>query len=338
MTIKSMAAATIVVGIAAGTPLWAEETGFSWEGEIELGVEANLKSDDPTAEIRDTYGSIELSGTARIGSGVSVFATFVGESVTDATQDRSFDDLGFYISELGLSLEIGRATLAVGKISPVFGRAWEEGDGFFGSGLAEDYELTEMIGGTMEIPLGNSAGTLTVAAFFADDTALSRSAGFDRGRNTTAAGGAGNTGTLNNVAVTWTGSFGDTSVQLGARHLSAGTADVSDETGLVASVGHEFASGLKLFGEAAAFDGFGGSADNAHYLTLNASYGIGNWTVSGTLSHRDADRGGKTDMIALGADYTFDNDISVGAGLAFVEEANVDNTVFGVNVVIPLGG
>lgn len=336
MQCKYMAAAGLV--LAAAGPLSAQDSGFEWEGELELGIEATTKSDDPTAEIRDTYGAIEIGGRARIGNGVSVFATFVGESVTDPTRDRSFDDLGLYISELGVSIEIGRSLLSVGKISPIFGRAWDESAGFFGGSLAEDYELTEMIGGIIEIPLGDGAGTLSVAAFFADDTALSRSAGFDRGRNTTAAGGAGNTGQLDNVAVTWTGAFDQTTVQLGARHLSAGTGDASDETGLVASIGHEFASGLVLFAEAAAFDGFGGTADNAHYLTLNAAYGIGNWTVSGTLAHRDADSGGKTDLASVAAEYTFDNDITLGAGLAFVDEAGIDNTLVGLNVVIPFGG
>ena len=336
MTLKNTAAA-MALGLVAA-PALAEDARFSWEGELELGVEATIDSDDPTAEIRDTYGSVEISGSARIGDGVSVFATFVGESVTDATQDRSFDDLGLYISELGVSIEIGRATLAVGKITPTFGRAWDEGAGFFGSGLSEDYELTEMLGGTLEIPLGGDAGTLTVAAFFADDTALSRSAGFDRGRNTTAAGGAGNTGKLDNVAVTWTKEFGDNSMQLGARHLSAGTGDVGDETGFVASLGHDFGNGFTLFGEAAAFDRFGGGADDATYLTLNAAYEVGAWTFSGTLSQLDADTAGKVKMAAIGADYTFANDITVGAGLAMVDEAGVDNTVFGVNVVIPFGG
>lgn len=317
----------------------ADSTGFSWEGEIEIGVETVISSDNPGNEIRDTYLSFELGGEIELGSRVSAFAVLAGESMTPATADRSFDDMGVYIKELGLSFAVtDQVTVSLGKITPSFGRSWDEAAGFFGATLAEDYELTEQIGAVADIELA-SGGTVSFALFYADDTGLSRSAGFDRGRNTTAAGGAGNTGKPNNVALTWTQPFGDaTSVQLGVRHLSAGTGDVSDETGVVASIAHQFNDSFALFAEVAAFDGFGGTADNASYATLNGVYTVGNWAFSGTLAHRDLDSGGKTDLASLGLDYEFDNGITAGGALAVVDDNGVTDRVLGVNVVIPLGG
>lgn len=318
---------------------FAQEAGFSWEGSVEIGVEANISSDDATAEFSDTYGIVELGGEYGFGNGLSVFTLLAAESLTDAVDDRAFEDMGVYVQELGLRYAIGSTEFTIGKFAPVFGRSWDETAGFFGTTLAEDYELTEQLGFGADVAIGDTGGTLSAAVFFADDTGLSRSIGFDRGRNTTAAGGAGNTGELDNASLTWTQEWGNTTAQFGARYLSAGVGDVDDETGFVASVGHAFDNGLALFGEVALFDNFGGGADDATYLTLNAVYGIGdNWSVSGTVARRDLDTAGTTDLISVGAEYALDNGITFGAALAQVEEAGVDNTILGANVVFPLGG
>lgn len=337
MSLKSLMLAGTCLSFSGAA--FAQEAGFSWEGVIEVGVEANVSSDDPTAEFSDTYGKVELGAEYAFGNGLSLFTLLVAESVTDAVDDRAFEDIGAYVEELGLRYAIGGAEFTVGKFAPVFGRSWDEAAGFFGDALAGDYELTEQLGFGADVAIGNTGGTLSAAVFFADDTGLSRSIGFDRGRNTTAAGGAGNTGELDNVTLTWTQEWGNTTAQVGARYLSAGVGDVDDETGFVASVGHAFDSGLALFGEVALFDNFGGGANDATFATLNAAYGINdNWSVNGTLSRRDLDAAGTTDMISVGTEYVLNNGITFNAALAQVDENGVDNTIIGAKVEFPLGG
>ncbi|UWQ27657.1 porin [Leisingera sp. M523] len=311
--------------------------GFSWEGEIEIANESVLSSDDAAAEIRDTFAVITASGAYTFGNGVELFATVTAESLTDAADDRTFDDMGVYIEELGVSFGIGSATtVSVGKLHPVFGTAWDDAAGYFGSSIAEDYELVEQIGILADVEL-NGAGTLSFGVFYADDSGLSRSVGYDRGRTATADGGAGNTGELDNFAIQWTQETGNTRYHIGARHLSAGAGDVDDEQGFVAGLAHAFDGGFGLYGEVASFSNAGGSADDALYATLTGAYTIGNVTLSGGLVHRDLDSAGETDLITIGADYEFENGFTLGGGLARVDEAGTKSTVFGVNLIIPLG-
>ena len=317
---------------------YAQSIDFSWEGSIEIGVESTFHSDDPTTEITDIYPSVEFGFEAAFSERFSAFGVFTFESVLDAIDDRAFDDLGFYVNELGVRYDFGAAVVSAGKLSPAFGTAWDVTPGFFGTALAEDYELSEVIGLTVDVTVMDGAGVISLAAFYADDTSLSNSLGTKRGRNTTAAGGAGNTGKLDNIALQFSQEFGATAVTLGARHLSAGQGDVSDETGFVAGVSHAFDSGLDVNAELAQFDGYGGSADDATYVTVGAAYGIGDWTVSVAATQRDIDSSGKDRLISVGLDYAFENGVELSSGLAFLDEAGVKSRAVGLSVVIPIGG
>lgn len=311
---------------------------FNWEGEIEIGNEQIVSSDDPANEIRDTHAIITATGTYTFGNGVELFSTLTAESLTDATADRTFDDMGVYIEELGVSFGIGNATtVSIGKLHPVFGTAWDDTAGFFGGTLAEDYELIEQIGVLADVEL-NGAGTLSFGLFYADDTGLSRSIGFDRGRNRDTDGGAGNTGRLDNFAVQWSHEIDGTRFHIGARHLSAGAGDVDDEQGFVAGIGHSFAGGFDAFAEVASFSNFGGSADDATYVTLNGAYAIGALTLSGTFAQADLDSQGTTDLVSLAAEYEFNNGFTLGGAVAQTDTDGLEDTVIGVNLIIPLGG
>lgn len=314
-----------------------EASRFTWEGELEIGNDSVVDSNTPGNELSDTYATGELNAAYALTDSVSVFGGLTFESMTDATDDRVFGDMGLYIHELGLQFDTGVAAFQIGKVHPVFGTAWDSAAGFYGSSLAEDYELSEQIGALAEVNLGE-AGVLAMGVFFADDTVLSESAGFNRGRNSSTAGGAGNTGQLNNVALQWGKEWDATFAYAGVRFLTAGTGDVSDETGFVAGLGHSFDGGFDLFAEVAAFDGYGGTADNATYATLNAAYAIGELTLSGTYGYRDVDSVGSTDLISVGAEYELANGMTVGGAVAKVDDAGTDDTLLGVNLVIPFGG
>ena len=330
---NALTASLYGLALAGGTALSAQEAGFTWEGSLEVGVDSTISADDPNAEITDTYLTLEAAFEAALSERIGVFGALTLESVTDAVDDRTFDDLGLYIGELGLRFSFDETVVSVGKISPVFAVAWDAAPGFYGTTLAEDYELSEMIGVTVDTPLGGTGGTLSFAAFYADDTALSNSIGTKRGRNSVAAGGVGNTGKLNNVAIQYTQEFGETTAWIGARHLSAGVGDVSDETGIVAGATHDFGNGFDMIGEVAHFDGAAGTNSNATYATLGGAYALEDWTFSATATVVDTDN--FTDsMIALGIDRAVTQNVEVNFGVARFDVGGEKSTAVGLAAVV----
>lgn len=322
---------------AAATGARAQETGFFWEGELEIGVESVIHSDDPTAEINDGYPSFSLGAEYRFNRTVAIFGELTAESVIDPAKDRVFEDLGLYVSQLGLRFYFDDTVLSVGKVAPAFGTAWDVAPGFFGTSLAEDYEMTESIGFTLDVPVGD--GVVSMALFYADDTRLSESFFTDRGRNSTALGGAGNTGKLNNAAIQWSQSFDTgTTLSIGARHLSAGTGDVSDENAVVVGVEQVITDDLTFFAEGARFNGYGGSGLDAGYGTLGLAYVTGPWTWSVSAAERQIDGTGTDRLYGIGLDYEFENGVTLGGGLARLDESGVKSNLAGVSVIIPLGG
>lgn len=321
------------LALAGGTSLAAQEAAFIWEGNVEIGVDSTVRADDPDAELTDAYISAEVAFEAAITDRITAFGGLTLESVTDAQDDRAFEDMGLYVSELGLRFAFAETLVSVGKISPVFAAAWDEAPGLYGTSLAEDYELSEMIGVNVDTPVGTSGGTLSFAAFYADDTALSDSIGNKRGRNSVGAGGVGNTGKLNNIAVQYTQEFSDTTAWIGARYLSAGVGDKSDETGIVAGASHDFGNGFNMIGEVAHFDDAGGAQGNATYATLGGAYALDDWTVSASATLVDTPD--NTDnMIALGIDRAVTEIIEVNFGVARFDVGGEKSTAVGLAAVV----
>lgn len=319
--------------MAGGTSVAAQEAAFTWEGSVEIGVDSTVRADDATAEVTDAYISAEVAFEAAITDRLTAFGGLTLESVTDAEDDRAFEDTGLYVSELGLRFGFGETVLSVGKISPVFAVAWDEAPGFYGTSLAEDYELSEMIGVTVDTPVGAGGGTLSVAVFYADDTALSNSIGNKRGRNSSAAGGVGNTGKFNNVALQYAQEFGDTTAWVGARHLSRGVGDTSDETGIVAGASHDFGNGFNMIGEVAYFNNAGGADGDATYATLGGAYALDDWTFSATATLVDAQE--RTDsMFTLGLDRAVTENIEVNFGIARFDVGGQKSTALGLAAVV----
>ncbi|MCX7566358.1 porin [Sulfitobacter sp. F26169L] len=321
------------IAVAGASPVAAQDARFTWEGSVEVGIDSTVRADDPNAEITDTYLSAEAAFEAALSDRITAFGGLTLESVTDAGDDRQFDDLGLYVNELGLRFGFGETVVSVGKLSPVFAVAWDEAPGFYGTALAGDYELAEMIGVTVDTPVGAAGGVLSFAVFYADDTALSDSIGTKRGRNSVAAGGVGNTGKLNNVSLQYSQEFGDTTAWIGARHLSAGTGDTSDETGYVAGVSHDFGNGLSMIGELAHFNGAGGADGNATYATLGGAYAMDDWTFSATATLVDTPA--DTDsMIALGVDHAITENVEINFGVARFDVGGEKSTAVGLAAVV----
>lgn len=321
------------LAMLCGHAAQAQDAGFTWEAEIEIGVDSTVSSDDPTAEFSDLYLSIEAAFEAAITDRITAFGGLTLESVTDPTDDRSFDDLGLYVNELGLRFGFGETLVSVGKLSPVFGMAWDDAPGYYGTSLSGDYELAEMIGLTVDTPLG-ADGTLSLAVFYADNSVLSDSIGNRRGRNSVAAGGVGNTGKLNNIALQFSREFGATTAWVGARHLAAGTGDVSDENGVVAGLAHDFGNGWDMIGEMAHFSGAGGTTADATYSTLGATYVLDQWSFSGTGTVVNTSGAGRDKMLALGIDRQITDNSEINFGLARFDVGGVKSTAVGLAAVV----
>jgi len=314
--------------ISAGQSVYAQDSsGFSAELEIETSAVSTFSANDPAAEINDAHTEITLGLGLEVGGGFALFSEVIFEQVVDPTQDVFFDNHGLYISELGLSFSNDAVTVTGGKISPAFGLAWDVAPGFFGADVAEDYELGEVIGGSIEVPFELSGGehALTASVFFADTSVLSNSTITKRGRTNLSDGGAGNTEKLNNFALQIAGAFGDTEYNLSFRQLSAGVGDVGDETGASLGIQHSFdvnGNDLTVLGEVARFENFGGTADDVTYGTLGVAYTNDRWTFSTSFTGRDGVAGSNDLLASVGVDYDFGNDLTASFGLSRFNEAN----------------
>lgn len=257
-----------------GNGCFAQDTGrINFESDIEIGFDSTFKSDVAANVLTDVYAAVNASIDFELTENLTFFTALTLEPVLDPGADHTPSDTGFYIGEVGLSFNLGGADISVGKISPAFGIAWDVAPGFYATAIAEDYELAEMIGATVDTQLGG--GDLSFALFYADNTVLSASGGTNRGRNTTAAGGAGNTGSLTNVALQWSKKLGKTTDTLGARYLTAGIGDPKNETGISLGFVHALNDNVEIIGELAAFNGYGGCTDKATYARLGARFGNG---------------------------------------------------------------
>lgn len=319
------------------------------EAELEttLGNDLVFRSDDPGAEINDFYPEAALALRFGLTPNLSVNAGLTLEPVLDPTpfEDRVFGDLGLYVDTLNLQAETGGFTFVAGKFGPGFGRAWDNTPGVYGTDLVEDYELSEQIGFGAAYAFTGAYGTHTLGAnvFFADTTVLSDSAFTRRGRTYRSDGGAGNTERLDNFSVTLDGAeFGAMpgfSYHLGYRHLSAGEGDAASESGFVGGVAQELELGgatLGLTAEAAWFDNFGGTLDEALYLSGGLSLVRGPWhgELAATLRRFAFDAGGHRNdrLVQVSGGYGFDNGFDVSLGYALARAEDLDAHVFGVRL------
>ena len=345
----------VPLGFAHAADVTSEETELSpnypfIEGEFVWEIEGDhtFSADDPDAEITDIYGAIELVLAVHMNETFQFNLGIVGEAVQDPTpgQNRFFDDHGLYISDLNVQFNLSEETsLVAGKFGPSFGTAWDVTPGIYGTGFAEDYELSEMIGfGLSHTFDAGDAGSVTLGAnvFFADTTFLSDSIITSRGRTNLADGGAGNTEELDNFSITLDGeelpSIEGLAWHLGYRHLSAGQGDVSDEQGFVAGLTKETAIGddqsVVLNFEYATFSNFGGGADDNSYLTAGLSFVDGPWHLdfAGTLRRIDLAAGGETndELFQASIGYVDENEIDWNLGYQFSEDGGQDSHTFGV--------
>jgi hypothetical protein len=308
----------------------------------------------------------------RATDGLSIIANIISEPVIDAESGKNqiFSGTGTYVDVLQAQYDFGGFSIWGGKIHPAFGRAWDVTPGLHGTDLAENYELAERLGGGAgyNFEAAGLSNQLQVSAFTVDRTILSESLFTNRGRASLDDGGAGNTKGVSSVAVALDGCLGaevdscydegSFGYQLAARYQKGGEGSDGNELGILGSLNKSISIGeettLRFFGEAAWFNNFEGSADDAVALTGSAALEKGSATYSVAYSQQ-------TELVTGGADaseylvdatamYDLGESISmigetwsVGAGYTFDRADGEDVQIVGLRLSsefgksIPLG-
>lgn len=178
------------------------------ESLFELQSDWTFAAEDEESELNDLYTTIEPFLALWVTPRVALMSGLVFEPVEepDLGRSREFKDQGLFVETLFLTYEAERFSVYAGKINPPFGLAWDLAPGIYGVDFAEDYELTERIGGGGLLVLeGYGSHRLSANTFFLDTSILSDSVVNTRGRTERSDGGASNTGDLSSFSVTLDG-------------------------------------------------------------------------------------------------------------------------------------
>lgn len=325
------------------------DAGFTpyMEGEVVFEVQSDntFKSDDPDAELSDTFNTTEAAVAWHLFPGFSVQSLFVVEPVVDPDDDRFFEDHGLYAEEFYAQYERGPLRLFGGKFNAAFGKAWDEAPGIYGTDLAEDYELVERLGFGAEIsqegtPLGSLG--LTAALFQADTSGLSNSAFTNRGETDCDDGGPSNTCSLESFSLVLDGSdipgLPGIGFQLGYTHQGAGEDDPEDQNGYAATLTGEHTLngvGVAWIAESVYLDSSVDlEADEVWYHTLGATLTQGSYNLALSYTARPADLSDGTDFddhqFQVSAGKEFGDGWTFDLGYKYHVEEEVENHTIGL--------
>ncbi len=307
------------------------------EFSIEIEDEYVFRSSDQEVELNDAFATVEGELVLAFANGSGLFATVVFEPVTDPVGDRFFEDYGLYLEELYFALGIGEGGLRIGKFNPDFGIAEDVAPGIYGDDLAGDYELTERIGASIDVPFEALGGThvASVTAFMADTTVLSDSLFNSRGTLRRADGGVSNTAYPDSFVLSLAGEIEGTGYNLGFRRQSAGRNGNADEDGeayedgntdeyggVVGLTGTVDLAGIEttLFGELAYFLHFDGGRESVRFLTLGAEVDLGDIALSAVYGLRKVEGSSADEIATISLEYELRDGLSIGAGYRFLQE------------------
>ena len=324
----------------------AQESYPKLSGEIIVEIENDFTfdSDDPDAELNDTFTTTEAGLTLQFSEIFSLNTTVLLEPVSDPEpdEDRFFEDHGLFAEELFAQADFGAFSIVAGKFNPSFGFAWDLAPGVFGVDFAEDgYELTERLGAAVSIPfqIGASDVALTVSAFAADRTFLSDSLFSERGNVDEADGGVSNTDSPESFVVALTGDYQDASYNLGFRRQEEGSDGITDEYGFVAGVVTPLGAntGIEMIAEAAYFPDYDGGREEAIIGTTGLSAPVGPLTLSGVYAFSDIS-GASTDHLATASvDYEIFEGFTASLAYRYSREGGDDNNAIGALFVYERG-
>lgn len=329
------------------------------KGEIttEFHYDNVTGADDPDAEGADAYNKTEAEIGAYFNRFLSLQTMLKYEPVTDREpgEDRYFDDHGAYAEELYAQLDLAPFTIIAGKYGVAFGKAWDVTPGVYGTDMAEDYELSERLGGAVSVEREKTAiGTvkLTAGAFYADTSVLSDSAFTSRGQVDRLDGGLSNTNTLDSFALAVEGSdlpgLPGIGYNLGYVHQAAGVFDIDDQNGFVFGLtGERKFNSVKFewIAETAYFD-YGGNlfdaeADetdlyvkNLWYYTLGGKVTVDRYNLAVAYTGRQSELYDGTNyddyQFQVSAGVELPREWSIDVGYKFAREEAEDSHTVGV--------
>ncbi|MBY8976870.1 hypothetical protein KHP62_13710 [Rhodobacteraceae bacterium NNCM2] len=318
---------------------------FSYGIAIELEDDYTFSATDSAAEFNNLYPTVEGEFALEFWEGTGFFSTVVLEQVVDPTDDSAFQDVGLYAEELYAAATFDALEVKGGKFDPAFGAAFDTAPGVFGTTFAEDYELTEMIGGNLSYGFEAMGGEHAVsgAFFFADRTVLSNSAFKNRGRVHLDDGGPANTSAPKSFAIALEGAFDALAYNAGVNYLAAGEGTPNDQTGFV--LGAEYGGiqvgpgDLAILGETAYLVNAEGEDADAFYLTTGVAYGIDDFTLSAVYGLREFNEGGSTDQLATTSiEYEITDGLVAALGYSYTREENENAHTVGILLAYEFGG
>ncbi len=346
----------VLAGMTVGATLAAPSTGiadeqsyprFSGEISVEIQNDNTFDSDDP-AEERNELGTLtepnlffHASENFYLNAGLTI------EAVQDAQpgDDRFFDDHGVFVEVLTANAVFGGLHLYGGKFGPNFSIAFDAAAGLYGTDISEDdIELSEFVGVGGAYTVGDlPVGTLTgSASIFTQDTSrLADSWITRRERTRQAAGGPGNTGSLESFAVAIDGEDlpvpGSLRYHVGYVHLASDTTEDEDRLAIGAEWGLAVTDEVTVtpLVEYVYFDNAGGTdGEERDYLTGSLLLEYGNWNAAVAYTNRDISAApGAQDaddfQFQLSAGYAFEIGLSLDVGYKINESANVDTSTVG---------
>ncbi len=348
--------------IASASPASA---GGAWptllaDFSIEIEDEYVFRSSDPETELNDAFVTVEGEIALAFGGGTGLYVTPIFEPVIDPEGDRFFEDFGLYLEELFFAYRVGEGGFRIGKFDPVFGLAEDVAPGIYGDNLAGDYELTERIGASIDVPFEALGGThvASVTAFMADTTVRSDSLFTSRGRLRRADGGVSNTAYPDSFVLSLAGEIEGTGYSLGIRRQSAGRSGNADEDGNAEEDGEADEDGntdeyggvvgltrtvdlagieTTLFGELAYFPQFDGGRESVRFLTLGAETYLGDFALSAVYGLRKVEGSSADDIATVSLEYELRDGLSIGAGYRFLQEEGETTHTVGLLLTYEFG-
>ena len=318
MLCAGLLAAGAVIAALLGAPAEAAAEAAAigdldvvWGGTLLLTLQSDqtVNKAGGVGPFNNTYSEPELETFLNIGRHFSINSLVKMEQVRSVTDSSAFRSEGLWVDQLYGTVSFDPVEIYGGKIHPRFGVAWDETPGLYGTDFAEDYELTEKIGVGGSFT-AHAAGThkLSVESFFNDTSFLSNSL-FSRpsitddktlrpGRAHRSDGGVGNTGELDNFAVSLGGydipHLKGFRYNLGWSRQKRSNEDEQNENALVAGFAWEYPltsriTVVPLF-EYAHVSNQGGADVTADYITvgIGAELGLG-WSASAHATVRPID-------------------------------------------------
>ena len=347
-------------------PLGTDQT-FQIGGALELSNQLDHVRPRNGRSTTNFFLEWEASVYLNITRWVTINSVFKLEQVRDPSGDGFIRDHAGWIDQLYASIHLGPVTLYGGKIHPRFGLAWDLAPGVYGADFAEDYEITERLGGgaVWRLPIDIGKHDLSAEWFRADTSFLTRSI-FMRtlpgesdatrfSRLNRSDGGLSNTGSpsdsfsLVGRDIPVPGNLGYLAYGLSYARQGAGVSESRAQRGIAAAVAWEIPLSRRLtltpIFEFVGLDGADGGDLRRNYYVLGAELSYYAWRVSGAMTFRNtngtnADGGVRTRdtlyTLSLGYDLsqlTRINGLEAAVGWRRANEGGEVSNSYGAQVV-----